>query len=61
MADDADRTAERMEIEERLSKPEPYEIRFERGICMDCGEDSVIVGGVCGPCRADEERRKRAW
>lgn len=60
MADDADFAQERMEREEALNRPRPFALDFHPGDCMDCGEwSSHLIGGVCGPCRKDAERRAR--
>ena len=57
MADEADQTADRMEVEESANIAEicrkaaaiPKGIP---GICDLCGEDMPrLVGGVCAPCR----------
>lgn len=59
MADDADITAARMEREEALMKPAPFELVLTQGECMDCGEHAPLVGSICKPCREDAERRAR--
>ena len=57
MADDADNASREAEFLEFLRKPEPVNLTFTQGDCMDCGEHSTLVDSVCGPCRADAERR----
>ena len=61
MADIADVTGERMEVQEAADIAEIRRKAAEMpkgvpGICERCGEDMPrLVGGVCAPCR---DRRK---
>jgi predicted Zn-ribbon and HTH transcriptional regulator len=60
MADDADITAARMEIEERMSRPRPFALDFRPGDCRECGVwDDRLVGYRCCDCREMQERRAR--
>lgn len=57
MADIADKTAERMEVEEAANIAEIRRKAAEipkgvTGICDLCGEDMPrLINGVCAPCR----------
>ena len=57
MADEADKTADRMEVEEAANIAEIRRKANEipkgvPGICDLCGEDMPrLINGVCAPCR----------
>ena len=61
MADDADRAGREQEFYEFLREKshKPVEMIFISGNCMDCGEQSTLLEGVCVDCRAAAERRAR--
>ena len=57
MADEADKTSERMEVQEAAGIAEIRRKAAEMpkgipGECVKCGEEMPrLVGGVCAPCR----------
>ena len=61
MADDADRAGREAEFLDFLREKnrKPVEMVFVLDNCMDCGEQSELLGGVCFDCRSAAERRAR--
>ena len=57
MADEADKTADRMEVEEAANIAEICRKaaaipKGEQGECDKCGEDMPrLINGICAPCR----------